>query len=292
MASNDDWTIGRLLDWTTNYLKQHQAESPRLDAELLLAEALGCERIGLYTSFKELAPEEARTAFRALVRRRADGEPVAYLLGFKEFFSATFRVTPDVLIPRPETEFVLVALFDRAKTLADQESISIVDVGCGSGVLAICAALHLPAARVTAVDISPAALEIAQDNACRLGVDSRIAFVQGDLLDALPVEQAFDFVISNPPYISESEYANLPAHVGQHEPKLALLAGAEGDEIIRRLAPQAAQRLRSGGALICEMSPMIAARVRSTLIADDRFEHYSVVKDLAGQNRVAVAVRV
>src|SRR5215471_7417879 len=156
MSQSEPWTIGRLLTWTTDYLKQHGADSPRLDAEVLLAEARGCKRIELYTAFAEIADEQTRTAFRELVRRRAEGTPVAYLVGKREFFSLSFRVTPDVLIPRPETETLIVRLLD----LANQEiagvgqgETKILDVGTGSGIIPISAAKHLPNAQITAVDI-------------------------------------------------------------------------------------------------------------------------------------------
>src|SRR6185503_13086817 len=136
MQQTEAWTIGRLLQWTTDYLKKHGADSPRLDAEVLLAEARGCQRIQLYTAFEEQPAEEVRTAFRELVRRRAEGMPVAYLVGRREFYSLSFQVTPDVLIPRPETEFLLISLLDLAAGKPDE---SIVDVGTGSGILAVCA---------------------------------------------------------------------------------------------------------------------------------------------------------
>src|SRR3981081_1373667 len=165
----EQWTIGRLLAWTTDYLKRQGAESPRLDAEILLAAVRNCQRIQLYTSFDEPADEPTRERFRELVRRRAEGTPVAYLVGHKEFYSLSFRVSPDVLIPRPETELLVVRLLDIAKSCpaaktgpveANAAPFTIADVGTGSGIIAICAAKHLPGARVTAIDISPAALAV------------------------------------------------------------------------------------------------------------------------------------
>ncbi len=149
----DDWTIGRLLAWTTDYLKRQGADSPRLDAEILLAHARHCQRIELYTSFDQLADEPARETFRELVRRRAEGTPVAYLVGHKEFYSLSFRVSPDVLIPRPETELLVVRVLDIAKAYpadkagvaeANASPFAIADVGTGSGIIAISAAKHLP----------------------------------------------------------------------------------------------------------------------------------------------------
>lgn len=296
MSQTEAWTIGRLLTWTTDYLKQHGADTPRLDAELLLAEAKGCPRIALYTAFADVAEEQERTAFRELVRRRAEGTPVAYLLGRREFYSLSFRVTPDVLIPRPETEFVVVALLDRAKERAkgggaEGGALAIADVGAGSGVLAVCAAKYLPQAHVTAIDIHGAALEVARSNAAEHGVAERIEFLEGDLMAGLPAEPAFDFIVSNPPYVSEREFADLAPEVRRHEPRQALVAGERGTEIIERLVAQAAERLKPGGWLIVEVSPMIEPAVRQIVVGDARMELGATIKDLAGLPRVVQAMR-
>ncbi|MBX7072069.1 MAG: peptide chain release factor N(5)-glutamine methyltransferase [Pirellulales bacterium] len=291
MPQTEEWTIGRLLAWTTKYLKERGADSPRLDAELLLAEACGRKRIELYTSFEETPPDAVRTAFRELVRRRAEGAPVAYLLGRREFYSLSFRVTGDVLIPRPETEFLLIRLLDLARKREVEAPVEIVDVGAGSGILAICAAKELPRARVTAVDISPAALAVARANATDHGMTERIAFIEGDLLGGLPDEQRFDFVVSNPPYITTAEMATLAVDVAKHEPRLALEAGPRGTEIMERLIPEAAARLRPGGWLLMEISPQLATTVTDLIASDGRFEPATISKDLAGLARVAQARR-
>lgn len=291
MPQTEEWTIGRLLAWTTKFLKERGADSPRLDAELLLAEACGRKRIELYTSFEETPPDAVRTAFRELVRRRAEGTPVAYLLGRREFYSLSFRVTSDVLIPRPETEFLLIRLLDLARKREIDAPVEIVDIGAGSGILAICAAKELPRARVTAVDISPAALAVARDNAADHGMTERIAFVEGDLLGGLPDEQRFDFVVSNPPYITTAEMATLAVDVAKHEPRIALEAGPRGTEIMERLIPEAAARLRPGGWLLMEISPQLSAAVTELIASDGRFEPATISKDLAGLARVAQARR-
>src|SRR6185295_1768734 len=157
----ESWTVLRLLTWTTDYLKLHGSDSPRLDAEVLLAHARGCERIMLYAAFDEVVAEEVRGKFRDLVKRRAAGTPVAYLVGKREFYSLSFRVTPDVLIPRPETEFVVVALLDALKNL-DSLEVNVADIGTGSGAIAVSVAKHAPKLSIVAIDISPAALAIAQ----------------------------------------------------------------------------------------------------------------------------------
>jgi release factor glutamine methyltransferase len=298
MSQTDAWTVGRLLTWTTDYLKQHGSESPRLDAELLLAEAQGCSRIGLYTVFAEEPTEAQRTAFRALVKRRAEGMPVAYLLGRREFYSLSFRVSPDVLIPRPETEFLVVALLDLVKQRAKErgeaaagEELAIADVGTGSGILAVCAAKYVPAAKVTAIDISPAALAVAKSNAADHGVSERIEFTQSDLFAAVDDARQFDVIVSNPPYVSESELAAASRDVRDYEPHLALVAGARGTEVIDRLVPEAAARLRPGGSLLMEISPMIEPAMREIIAGDERLEFVSTVKDLAGLSRVVKARR-
>ncbi len=291
MSTSDPWTIGRLLTWTTDYLKQHGADSPRLDAEVLLAAARRCPRIALYTAFDEVASEQVRTAFRELVRRRAEGMPVAYLVGKREFFSLSFRVTPDVLIPRPETETLVVRLLDLARDLAENADVQIADVGTGSGIIAICAAKHLPQAHVTAVDLSPTALELAKQNAADLGVAGPIHFVQSDLLAALPPQQTFNIIASNPPYVNDAEFATLAASVRDFEPKLALVAGASGTEVIARLVSQSISRLQPGGWLLVEISPMIEGAVRELIQSRTELELHPTLKDSAGLARVIQARR-
>jgi len=289
------WTVLRLLTWTTDYLKQHGSDSPRLDAEVLLAHARGCERIMLYAAFDQVVADDVRAKFRELVKRRAEGTPVAYLVGKREFYSLSFRVTSDVLIPRPETELVVVETLNVVGSPKSQVqgpmSAVVADVGTGSGAIAVAVAKHSPNCRVVAVDSSPAALAIAKENAAAHGVAERIEFVQGDLLAELPGEPRFSVVASNPPYVSESEFAALAPSVKDHEPRQALLAGPKGTEVIERLIPQAAERMLAGGWLILEVSPMIAARVVELVAADGRYDPAIVVKDLAGLARVVKARR-
>jgi release factor glutamine methyltransferase len=289
MPQTETWTIGRLLAWTTEYLKKNGSDSPRLDAEILLAEACGCERIQLYTAFGDEPSEPARIAFRELVRRRAEHTPVAHLVGYREFYSLTFRVTPDVLIPRPETELLIVELADLAGEAAAGRPLEIADVGTGSGIIAVCAVKHVPDCRVTAIDLSPAALQVAHANAQNLEAAGAIEFVQSDLLDAVPPQRRFHFIVSNPPYISESEMLGLAPEVRDHEPRLALAAGEHGTSVIERLIPQAAERLHPGGWLLVEISPMIERRVHDLLAADGRFDFLATVKDKALLPRVVKA---
>ena len=291
-SQTEPWTVLRLLEWTTDYLSDHGATSARLDAEVLLAEARGCTRIDLYTAFDEVADERCRTAFRELVRRRADGTPVAYLVGRKEFYSLSFRVTPDVLIPRPETEQIVVSVIDLAKKPGSTgRALQIADIGTGSGVLAVCLAKHIADTSVTATDISAAALQIAKKNAYTHGVSDCIEFVESDLLAKVDPSTTFDFIVSNPPYVSESEYLELAPEVREHEPRTALVGGPTGTELISRLIHECTPRLRPGGWLILELSPMIAAQVESTLRGNAQLEGISVLLDTAKLPRIAMARR-
>lgn len=291
MPQTEVWTVGRLLQWTTEYLKGHRSASPRLDAEILLAKALGCRRIELYTAFDTVAEEEPRAAFRELVRRRAEGTPVAYLTGHREFYSLDFAVTPDVLIPRPETELLVVALLDLARDRPSAPPVTIADVGTGSGNIAVCAAKHLPGCRVTAIDVSPAALEVARTNAAEHGVAEQIELLRSDLFAAVDAGRRFDFIVSNPPYVSTAEMETLMPDVRNHEPHSALVAGQRGTEVIEALIPQAAERLLEGGHLLMEISPAIHDATRLLLEAHDRLEPGATITDLARLPRVVQAVR-
>ena len=289
MSENAPWTVGRLLQWTADYLKSNGADSPRLDAEILLAKAIGCRRIELYTAFDDVPDDECRTAFRELVRRRAAGTPVAYLVGRREFYSLSFRVTEDVLIPRPETELLVVTLLDLAKRRALGEPIAVADVGTGSGIIAVCAAKHLPEGRLTAIDVSAAALQVARANVAEHGVDERVELIESDLFAAVPAERRFDFVVSNPPYVGASELEGFAPDVKDFEPHTALVAGRRGTEVIEALVPQSAERLNPGGYLLIEISPIIHDDARSILESDDRFELAPTIKDLARLPRVLQA---
>jgi release factor glutamine methyltransferase len=290
--AGEEWSIGRLLTWTADYLKKQGAESPRLDAEVLLAHARGCQRLDLYTAFAELASDAVRATYRELVKQRAAGKPVAYLVGRREFYSLPFHVTPAVLIPRPETEFLVIEVLDRLKQQNHPEAARIVDVGTGSGAIAISIARHAPTAQLLALDLSPAALEVAQRNASELGVAERVEFRESDLLAAAATDQPFDFVVSNPPYVSESEWSGLAREVRDHEPRLALVGGADGTDLYARLVPQAAEILRPGGWLILEISPQIQHNVEQLIQADGRFDRVGVTKDLAGLARVVHGRRI
>ncbi len=292
MTDDAPWTVGRLLAWTTDFLRGKGADSPRLDAEVLLATARGCQRIELYTAFDEVPAEGVRTKFKELVRRRAEGVPVAYLVGKREFFSLSFYVTPDVLIPRPESELLVVRAIDLSRSLASsRDTLRIADVGTGSGILAVCCAKHLPECQVIALDISPAALKVAAANAAKHGVAERIEFVESDLFAGCPLDARFDLVLSNPPYVSTRELAELDPGVRNHEPHLALDGGSEGTEVIQRLIPQAVERLRPGGWLLIEVSPLNVARVETLVESTVGLLRQATINDFAQHPRIVQGQR-
>jgi release factor glutamine methyltransferase len=248
--SNDTWTLGRLLDWTTKFLKEKQAETPRLDAEVLLGFTVGCPRIQLYTRFDEPAGDQVRATYRELVKQRVEGCPVAYLVGYKEFYNLRFAVSPAVLIPRPETELLVLEAIRLAKTLPQAR---IVEIGTGSGAVAVTLAKHLPQLQITSTDVSGAALALAQRNAKTHGVAERIRFLEGDLFAALPAGEKFDLIVSNPPYIATEQIAALTPTVVKYEPRLALDGGSHGVEVIEKIATQAPAWLAPNGYLLLEI---------------------------------------
>jgi len=282
--ADEVWTVGRLLGWTTEWLATKGSESARLDAEVLLAHVRGCPRIALYTAFEEPVDEAQRARFRDLVKRRGAGEPVAYLVGNREFFSIPFRVTPAVLVPRPETEGLVVRVLDLCRHL---ECARIADVGTGSGAIAVALAKHLPRAVITATDLSAEALAVARSNVERHGVVERVTLVEGDLLAG--ATGPFDVVVSNPPYVREDEFAGLPTDVRLHEPRGALVSGPTGVEVIARLAAAAAPLLVPGGWLVVEVGP--ADEARDALAAVPGLEVRPTIPDLAGRPRIVQAQR-
>lgn len=257
-AAKTNWTILELLRWTTEHFSKQGIESARLDAECLLAHALGVDRLRLYVEFdKPLAPGE-RAGFRELVRRRAEQRvPVAQLVGRKEFWSLSLAVTPDVLAPRPETETLIEAALELAPE-RDAE-LQILDVGTGSGAVALALASERPKARVTATDVSPAALAVARANAERLELSGRVRFLEGSLYQPVSGER-FDLVVSNPPYLSNAAGTRHAPELA-HEPPEALFAAEQGLAVLRALAEGVAERLLPAGAAAFEISPEQADRV-------------------------------
>ncbi len=290
-SASEPWTIGRLLTWTTDYLKKQQSSSARLDAEVLLAHALGCPRIALYTRYGEVVDDTVRAKFRDLVKRRGEGAPVAYLVGEREFFGFPFIVNKDVLIPRPETEHAVTEALDYLKTRPDLTAPRVLDVGTGSGCIAIAIALRCPAATVLAVDASPSALAVAKQNVERHKASERIKLLESDLLSAIPTDERFDVIVSNPPYLSDAELKETARDVQGFEPHSALVAGPKGTEVIERLLPQAASRIEPKGLLVIELSPMIATAVQAMASYSGDWTSVKLVKDLAQLARLLVATR-
>jgi release factor glutamine methyltransferase len=279
------WTVLDLLRWTTEHFQSRGIEGARLDAECLLAHALETERLQLYLEFDKPVHASERGRFRELVKRRADERvPVALLTGRREFWSLPLRVTSEVLVPRPETE-TLVEVALRLQPDRDCEA-RILDLGTGCGAIALALATERPKARITATDISAAALEVARSNAAELGLEERIRFLQGDAFEPLRGE-SFDLIVSNPPYLSRDEAPALPPELA-HEPREALFAGAEGTEVLQRIAGGARDLLVPGGGLAVEVTPQQAPKMTEWLVSAG-FVQPESDRDLAGRIRVVSA---
>lgn len=317
VASNVDtgpWTVARLLAWTRDYLTRQQVESPRLCAELLLAHAMGCPRIRLYTQYETVPGADALRRYREAVKAAAAGEPIAYLTGVKEFFSLEFEVTPDVLIPRPETE-VLVERTVRLLRDSEPAGRKILDLGTGSGCIAVALAKNLPSVAVFASDISGAAVDVARRNAARHGVAERIEFRAGDLFEPwvagggregeAPAEPSrpespsveggravppFDLIVSNPPYVATAPGTPVAENVRKYEPTGALFAGPEGLDVIRRIVAEAPRWLAPGGHLLMEMAFDQAHKVCG-LLNSSLWQEVTTYRDAAGHERVVHARR-
>jgi release factor glutamine methyltransferase len=287
-AVDASWTVQRMLTWMTGDFREHGVQSPRLDAELLLSHALSCDRVKLYMDMPRSLDAAELTAVRALVVRRRKREPVAYILGRREFYMRSFELTRDVLVPRPETEI----LVDRALEVLPADAERALDLCTGSGVIAVTLACERPSLRVDATDLSEAALQVARVNAERLGAAERIAFLQGDLFAALPADVRYDLVVANPPYVAATELAELAPEVRQHEPTLALVSGEDGLDALRRLCAGVAQVLRPSGYALFELGAGQAAAVCELLAREPALTGVRAHRDLAGIERVVQAQRV
>lgn len=276
----DAWTPLKLLAWSQEWFAKKGVDAPRLTGELLLAHALGCDRVRLYLDFDKPMGEAELAAFRTLVKRRAEGEPTAYVLGRREFYGRPFLVTPDVLIPRPETELVV-----EAALAALPEGGRALDLCAGSGAIGVTLALERKGARVFATELSPAALAVARRNAEALGAS--LELLEGDLYAPLPPDARFDVVVGNPPYVPAAELPGLPREV-RREPAMALDGGPDGLALLRRIVAEAPRWLLPGGALVLEMHESHAARLPA-LCRDAGFAVAEPRKDLAGLWRYVVA---
>jgi len=278
---NDIWTPLKLIAWTQGYFARAGVDAPRLTAEILLAHALGCDRLRLYLDFDKPLAEPELARFRLLVKRRAEGEPTAYLVGAREFYGRSFRSDPRALVPRPETELLVEAALEH---LPPAEGLAL-DVCTGSGCVGVTLALERPAARVVACDISPDALALARENADRLG--ARLELFLGDLFAPVPADLRFHVIAANPPYVPSSEIPALAREL-HREPALALDGGEDGLAVARRLVSGALARLRPGGALVVEMHESHERALPSLCLAAG-FATAETRRDLAGLPRIVVA---
>lgn len=288
MSTDGPWTVRRLIEWTRDYLTRQGSDSPRLDAEVLLGHALGWPRVGLYTRYEEEVADAPRAAFRDLVRRRAEGAPVAYLVGKKEFFSIPLKVSPAVLIPRPDSEFVVVEFLSAMKGV---DRPNCLDLGTGSGNLALACLSHHPNARFHAVERSRAALEIARQNAATLGLESRLEFHEGDLFAPVQHLPPFHAIVSNPPYIPTAAIAALEPGVRDFEPHDALDGGSDGLAVLRRIVSGIAAHLSPGGLLLLEIGSDQEQPARALLEAREELVLSPTVRDGADHPRVLKAIR-
>ena len=274
-------TVLEVLQATTAYLKKRNVENPRLNAEHLMAHALGRKRIELYLDFERELAETELAPLRGLVKRRSEGEPLQHLLGTVEFCGLTFLCDKRALVPRPETE----QLVEFVESRIENRQLRIVDVGTGSGVVALSLAAKIPEAKVLGVDVSEDALALAQENAARLNLSERVQFLKRRLLE--DAEDAFDLIVANLPYISIRDRHTLSPEV-LHDPEVALFAGAQGDELVRELIDQARFRLRPGGLLALEIGLGQSEGLLSAL-AEKNYRDISSKNDYNGVTRFLFA---
>jgi release factor glutamine methyltransferase len=285
-VSTRTWTIREVLEWAAQDFAARGIESPRLDAELLVAKALETDRVGLYLDLNRPLVDQERNAIRPLVARRRDREPVAYILGHRDFWGRRFEVTPDVLIPRPDTETLVEHALE---CIPEDAGCRVLDVGTGSGAIAVTIAAERPLARVTATDISDAALKVASQNAETLAVASRIRFERADLLCG---DERYDIIVSNPPYIAQAEIAGLQPEVREHEPLSALEAGEDGLDVVRALLAAGVTATDAGAQMLIEVGIGQAPSVVALASEHSEWESVSVHLDLNRIERVVHLRRI
>lgn len=286
MSGSEIWTIKKLIQWTAGYFRNHGVEEARLDAELLLGYVLGKPRIYLYTNYDQIMNKEELARYRELIRRRAAGYCIAVLIGEKEFMGIPFRVNEHVLVPRPDTEAWLEKVIQRFRNLPD---ISMLDLGTGSGALAVSFLYYCKEARGVAVDISEKALETAKTNGERAGISDRVEFRRGDFLDALREDEQFDVILSNPPYIPSGDIDGLAEEV-RREPRIALDGGPDGLKFYRTLGEKAVRFLRPGGLLAAEVGIGQAETVR-TFFENGGLTDIEIIPDYGGVDRAVCGKR-
>ena len=282
---NKIWTIGALLQWTQQYFAGKGIDSPRLDAEILLAHVLHKERIYLYAHYDEPMNGEELAAYRAMVKQRADRLSVAHILGTKAFMGLDFKVSEDVLIPRPETEMLVETVVAAAEGTAP----AIIDIGTGSGAIILSLLHYLPQATGKGVDISPKALAIAAENGRTLGLDGRVTWIESDLFTKVP-QGACDWLGANPPYLTKGDMEHLQPEV-RHDPALALYGGDDGLEFYRRIAAESPAYVKAGGHCAVEIGAGQADAVTAVFCRHGAYDHEQTVKDYGGIDRVLVFSR-
>ena len=287
------WTIQKLLNWTAEYLTNKGVDSPRLSAEMLLSEALGLKRIELYTQFDKQVPQQQLDLLHDLVKRAGQHEPVAYLIGRTEFYSLDLDITTDCLIPRPETELLVQRAIEFLRTRSGAQYIC--DLCTGSGCIAVAIAKNFPDARITATDISAAALEVAARNIEKHRLTKQVRLLCGDLFEPiiqqLDVNQ-FDLIVCNPPYVSTAEYEKLEKNVKDYEPTSALLAGVDGMDIYRRIIEKVCEFLKPGAILMLEIGYAQGPAVRELLEQTYVFTQIKIEKDLHDNDRIVSASKM
>lgn len=281
-------TIHDILNESTNALERVDSPSARLDAEVLLAFCLGCDRLEFLKNPEMTISKKQHSEFRKLLARRLRWEPVAYITGRKNFWTFSLRVNKDVLIPRPDTEIIVEETVALCRDI-DSEAINILDVGTGSGAIALALAQEIPRGKVTATDISKSALVLARKNARLVNLEDKIDFRQGDLFE--PLEEVFDIIVSNPPYITEAEYKGLPNGVKDYEPKIALLAGKNGLEFYEKLIDQTPGYLKKNGWLLLEIGAKQKKEVCTLMEEAGCYDSITMRRDYAGLPRVVKARR-
>ena len=283
-------TIGEALRETEATFRETGSPTPRLDAEVLLSHCLGLKRIRFFTHPEQVLDDKALTDYGDAAKRRQKGEPVSYIIGHKEFWSLSFHVNSAVMIPRPDTEIIVEETL-AVMTEQPQDHWSILEIGTGSGAIAISLASEQKNANITATDISETALRVAGENARENNVAERILFIQGDMFAPLD-DQRFDMIISNPPYISCHDFLSLPEGIRRYEPHLALIAGNEGTEFHRRLIGEGLSHLNQGGWLIMEMGTEQGKTIRKYFAAAGYYQDINIRCDYAGMERVIKGRRI
>ncbi|MBC8246783.1 MAG: peptide chain release factor N(5)-glutamine methyltransferase [Deltaproteobacteria bacterium] len=276
------WTILSLIQWTTSYFKSHHIENPRADAEILLAHALNLERIDLYLRYDQPLNHDELSRFKILIKRRIQREPVAYITGTKEFWSLDFRVTTDVLIPRPETE----CLVERALVvLSGDTPLRVLELGTGSGAITIALASEKPDHHYVATDRSVFAVCLAGENAKRHKLDQSMSFFAGDWFQPLNEDGFFDMIISNPPYIRTEEIDRLEPEIFRYEPRISLDGGEDGLQCIEQILVKAHHCLKSKGKLLLEMGHDQREKIQAILNSMGRYDNISFFMDYSGHDR-------